>query len=140
MSNLGSRQSSILIPNGDITALRNNVASACGGGSPVTIELATNGTYTFTDAPYNLFYPTALLICGNVTIIGNNATLQRATNAPFFRLIGVENMRLLTLENVTLRDGYIDANGGAALVLVGGGAVLNNVQILNNDAIDNLTF
>jgi len=140
MSNLGSRQSSILIPNGDITALRNNVASACGGGSPVTIELTTNGTYTFTDAPYNLFYPTALLICGNVTIIGNNATLQRATNAPFFRLIGVENMRLLTLENVTLRDGYIDANGGAALVLVGGGAVLNNVQILNNDAIDNSNF
>lgn len=66
--------------------------------------------------------------------------MQRATNAPFFRLIGVENMRLLTLENVTLRDGYIDANGGAALVLVGGGAVLNNVQILNNDAIDNSNF
>jgi len=129
----------VTIANGDTTTLRTTVDSACRGGLPVIVNLAANGTYTFTSGPYNLFYPTALLICGNVTIIGNGATLERDTNGinpPLYRLIGVDGNGTLNLQNVTLQNGKIDGNGGAALLVIGGTAILHDVTILNNDATD----
>jgi hypothetical protein len=127
----------ISIVNGDVQGLRNAVASACEfNGGAVTIDLAPNGLYLFTNGPYDLFHPTALLICGAVSIRGNGATLQRDSNGPAFRLIGVTDQGWLTLDNATLRGGRMDGNGGAAVVIVGGTALLSNVLVDDNDVND----
>src|SRR5208282_1491702 len=113
-----------------VTAIKTVRAS----GVPGTINLFSNGLYTLT-APDNWEYgPNGLpQISGNITINGQGATIQRATNAPKFRFLYVSGglsyetntgdglaAGTLSLNNLTLMGGL--AKGGNAAGEAGGGA------------------
>ena len=96
-----------------------------------TIELPPNGMFQLTQAfddNYNGLPP----ITGAVTIDGNGATIERQVNQsdfPWFRILQVKRSGDLSLQDSTLRGGYV-AFGGAA-------AGIDNAGVL---ALDQVTF
>ncbi|NDJ62199.1 MAG: DUF11 domain-containing protein, partial [Chloroflexi bacterium] len=127
------------IPDGNTAAFVQAIIDAndetlCPG--PDTINLAPNGSYSFTlpgvaDADEAL--PT---ITSVITISGNSAIIQRSSMASLtFRLFTIANGGNLTLDGVTLSSGFIPGdNGGALNVLAGGTYVGSNVTFSNNQA------
>ncbi len=95
----------------------------CAAGDPAgadVIHLANNGTFTLFDAigaPYDApGYGSDLglpPITSDVTIDGNNAIIRRSNGGPAMRLFTVTSSGDLTLQDVTLRRGQSQANGGA---------------------------
>lgn len=99
--------------------------------------------------PMSEFGPTAFMINSSIEILGpmgdNGITIQRAANAPDFRLFQVQNWASLALVNLTLaggvaRGGDGASGGGGAAGL--GGAILNegsltiqNSTLMNSQAI-----
>src|SRR5690606_15051737 len=114
--------------NGDINSLIDVIEV----GGEITINLAENGEYIFTEGIFGLYAPTALpdINSGStVTINGNGATIRAAVSG--FRIFSIEG-GTLTLNDLTIRDATIDTNGGAAISNGGGFLTLNNVQLENN--------
>jgi hypothetical protein len=103
--------------------------------NPTTLCLSENSTYTLSSSYEDFFADTGLpRITTNVTIEGNSATIQRDTNSPeHFRILGVDSTGDLKLNNVTIRDGLIDDNAGAGLVIVGGNATIDGTIFVYND-------
>jgi hypothetical protein len=115
-----------------------NAANAAGGAN--TITLAPGKTFTLTSGELYI------AANDNLTIIGNNDTIQRSTagKTPDFRLFEVSAGASLTLSDMTLtggmargRDGTRGAAGGDGLgggILVEGTANLTNVTLSGNTA------
>jgi Tol biopolymer transport system component len=104
-------------------------------GVPQTLCLEANGIYTLSE-PYTYFFGDTGLppITNDITIVGNGAIIERDPTAEsHFRLLGVDSTGHLRLNDVTLRNGLLDENGGSALVNVGGIATLDNVTLMDNE-------
>ncbi|OKK01187.1 hypothetical protein [Amycolatopsis sp. CB00013] len=106
----------------DPAALVQAVADANATAEPDTLTLAANCVYTLTavaDSTWNSGLPS---IEGKLTVQGNHATIERAKDAPRFRIIS--NWGDLTLNEVTIAGGhasdgvgtnsYGDANPGGS--------------------------
>lgn len=142
---------------GECRTLRSaiNTATLCGGrGSDKeqkTVVLPADAVFTIKHTALPLLYfqhdafpildnigPTGLpLIFGDTVIQGNGATIQRAADAPDFRLLYVYNSGRLALHNLTLRNGRQlsqerDYNGGA--IRNDGTLLLDHVSLLGNKA------
>lgn len=95
-------------------------------------DVTLDGSTTF-----NAFGATGLpAITSAVTIEGNDKTIQRATAAPGFRLLSVDGGATVTLQNLTLRGGFVDQgfdNGGG--VYNGGTLTLINTTIADNQVV-----
>src|SRR5262245_10165020 len=122
------------IPDGDTAALIAAVNTVNTNNQPDTINLATGGTYTFTNvalAGSGTALPQIGLDGGNpansVTINGNGATVQRSS-AP-----GTLPIRLLAImgADTTLNDLTI-ANGNAFQDGLGGGVYGSNLTLTLN--------
>lgn len=125
----------IVISDGDVEALIEAIEDAnddCGIGDPVTIQLAANGTYTLTDDYEDFNGPTGLpAVRCTLTIVGNNATIERDTEADDFRLLALDGDGDLHLFNLILTNGVISGDGGA--ILNGSGSLsLTSVTVSNN--------
>ena len=108
------------------------IKSANASGIPSTINLVSNGDYTLTKTDNWEYGPNGLpQISGNLTINGQGATIQRASNSPDFRFFYVSGglsskyhtglpAGTLALMNLTLTGGA--ARGGNGVGQGGGGA------------------
>lgn len=121
------------IPDGDTAALIEAITCANATPDDDVIELATNGTYTFTTfdnisatplpAPYNIFTVGANAMpaiddaaaAGTLTIAGNNAALWVDVAAPNMRFFYVVPGGDLTLNALSLLLGRAEVFGGAIL-------------------------
>lgn len=108
----------------------------CIAGSPGDDEIFLSGnTYSLGKAygQYVGYADTGLpTITSLITITGNGAIIERDGGADPFRLLAVDGTGNLTLEQLTLRDGY--ATFGAALLLDTGTATLARVTLSKNEA------
>ena len=103
----------------DITA-----ANAAGGANTITLTAPTTSPYVLTAVNNTTYGATGLPIIAandNLTIVGNGDTIERSTAAgtPDFRLLCVAGGASLTLENLTLQGGMLEAqdqvNAGAGI-------------------------
>ena len=78
-------------------------ADCAAGSGADTIVLPANANVTLTSM---LDYRGLPLIGSRITIEGNEATIARQANAPFFQLMAVSNSGDLTLKQVTLSGGF----------------------------------
>jgi hypothetical protein len=115
------------------------LAAISGVGKSGTLSLAPSCTYTMTavnnTADGNDAFPD---IMGDVTIIGNAATITRpSSGAPDFRFFIVDDGGSFNLSNVTLSNGSIpieDVHGGAA-ILNRSQLTITGVTFLNNKSL-----
>jgi predicted outer membrane repeat protein len=125
------------IANGNIAGLRSAITTANGSGTPSTICLATNGTYTVTDIgnPNGSLGDSGFAaITKNITIFGNGATIQRNATV-HFRFFRVASGGTLTLNNLTLKNGFASSpTFGGAIRADSSTLILNNVQLIGNYA------
>lgn len=122
------------IPASDTTTLISSITTANGSGSPTTICLADDSTYTLTTE--NNILNGLPIITGDITIEGNNAIITRDVNAPDFHFFEVVTGAKLTLNDLTLSNGDVsgDSERGGALMNDGGETTLNNVTFDGNAA------
>ncbi|AIG76322.1 polymorphic outer membrane protein [Amycolatopsis japonica] len=122
----------------DPAALVQAVVEANATPAPDTLSLTPNCVYTLTtvaDATWNAGLPS---IHGKLTVHGNHATIERAKEAPRFRIIN--NWGDLTLDEVTIAGGhapdgvgtgsYGDANPGES-----GGGIKNWGPLTITDSV-----
>ncbi|WP_340681603.1 hypothetical protein LCL61_22955 [Amycolatopsis coloradensis] len=122
----------------DSDALVRAIAEANVTPTPDTLSLAAKCVYTLTsaaDATWNSGLPS---IEGKLTVNGNHATIERAKDAPRFRIIN--NWGDLTLDEVTIAGGhapdgvgtnsYGDANPGGS-----GGGIKNWGPLTITDSV-----
>jgi hypothetical protein len=126
-----------------------NAANKAGGSNTIVLTAPTASPYILTAVNNTTDGATGLpVISGgskkkvaadNLTIIGNGNTIGRTTvsGTPRFRLFDVASGASLTLENVTLQNGFasgmgVSADGGG--IYNQGTLVLSQVTIQNNDA------
>src|SRR6516162_9522329 len=162
-SRAGRRRSPLILePLEDRTALSNfnagtvsdlitdiNAANAAGGSNTITLTAPTTSPYVLTAVDNTTDGPTGLLVISgggmkvaadNLTIVGNGDTIERSTasGTPDFRLFDVALGAALTLNNLTLQNGYELGSGSSA---EGGGLfnqgtlVLSAVTVQSNEAI-----
>lgn len=130
-------QTTFNIPNGDITALRNAITSANGTpGTAAVINLATNGTYNFTNVLSGSPSHAVPLIANTagITINGNGSTLT-ITGGQIARFFLVLTNAKLELRGMTLQTGRLTASnhlGGA--ISNAGWLKLVNVNFRENRA------
>ena len=146
---LSASAATFTIANGDNAALINAIVACNTNAQNDTINLATNGTYTFTTADQT---PTTEVPADGITALpeierdgvgsnfhtltinGNNATLIRATGSPSFRIMRVGNTgsgALLTINNLTFANGNVPSTGDGGGILMIGTAILNNCYVRN---------
>jgi hypothetical protein len=134
---------------GDVAALIADINTANGNGQSNTINL-TKSTYTLTTINVFWYGPDGLpAIYSNLTINGNGATIQRASDADNFRLFYVSSglsglpKGNLTLNDLTLAGGVAhggdSGEGGGGLGAGGaifsqGTLALNRVTLTNDAA------
>ncbi|MDX2302792.1 MAG: IPT/TIG domain-containing protein [Microscillaceae bacterium] len=115
------------IPNGDITALRNAILGAFSNVDALdTIQLAPGGVYTLTEiyannSPNNhgaIGLPAIKRKnSGDILVIeGNGAKLERAANAPAFRLLFIDQQIEVYINNLTFENGLANNHGGGAIL------------------------
>jgi hypothetical protein len=132
------------IANGDIAGFRAAILQCNVNNQADTVNLAANGTYTFTDLAANETLnglPTILRdtsLANTVTINGNGATLVRSSgfatpNLRFLQVGVFPNDVSVIINNVNFANGNAGntADGGAILLLAGdltisGGTFSNN--------------
>ncbi len=81
------------------------------------------------------------VIASNITINGNNATIERSSagGTLYFRIFSVNPNRTLTLNNVTIRNGRTPDGGGSASGMGGGIASFGTVVVNNSTISGNRT-
>ncbi len=118
-------------------------AGGCRAGSGAdTLVLAAGSTHTLTTVQDTRFGPTGLpLVESKITIGGNNATIQRGTGAPFFRLLAVSEAGVLNLQDLTLKGGQAfdgssrdPSSNGGGVANYGGTLTLTNCTVTGNRA------
>jgi hypothetical protein len=127
--------------------LISDIHLANGDGQVDTITLQSGTTFTFTSPSNGTDGGNALpQVTGNITIAGNNDTLQASISNPGlvtlfgggFRLFDVASGGSLTLQNLTLAGGVVGgpfttAKGGA--IYSSGTLTLSSVTVQNNEAV-----
>src|SRR6516225_9239015 len=115
-----------------------NLANAAGGANTITLTAPSSSPYTLTAVDNTTDGATGLPVIAagdNLTIVGNGGTIARSTasGTPAFRLLDVATAATLTLQGLTLNNGWaqgaqgaFDQEGGAGqggAILVAGGAI-----------------
>lgn len=119
------------VPAGNVTALVNALNQA-NANVDLSIICLTNSTYTLTTAQAAL---TGLpLITTPIEIRGDNATITRSASAPQMRIIQVTSSGNLTLRDLTITGGLIDAADGGGVYNVGGRVSVVNTQFSGHSA------
>ncbi len=124
------------VPDGDTDLLVTIINMANNSNKRDRICLAENGAYYPTSATDNTLGASAFpAITGDVTIVGNSATIRR-TGEGAFRFFIMDGEGSLTLEDLTLRNGLVTGgvDGGAVLVRGSGDFTARNVQFQDNTA------
>jgi uncharacterized repeat protein (TIGR01451 family) len=135
------------INDGDVAAFIAAINASNANDEPDTINLAVNGTYTFTAAVDPVFGGSALPAIVSthsdasdvITINGNGSTLTRSTAAGtpafrFFRVNGSVTAATLNLNDLTVTNGDAGSNRGGAALLTGGNAAFTNCTLSGNRA------
>jgi hypothetical protein len=106
-----SRAATFIIPDGDVAGLKNAINTSNSNGATDTIELATNGTYTLltSDNVVDGLPPITADGGKELTIQGHNSILQRsvAPGTPDFRILEIGQDALVTISDLTIRNGHI---------------------------------
>jgi predicted outer membrane repeat protein len=113
------------------SSLISAIVSANSASTPSTICLS-GGTYSLTAVNNSDESPNGLpSITKNITIIGNNSVIERATSAPQFRIFRVASNGRLSLNNLTVRGGHAGSLSGGGIRNLGI-LELNTVIVENN--------
>jgi hypothetical protein len=113
------------------SSLISALVSANSASTPSTICLG-GGIYTLTAVNNSDESPNGLpSITKNITIIGNNSVIERATSAPQFRIFRVASNGRLSLNNLTIRGGHAGSLSGGGVRNLGI-LELNTVIVENN--------
>jgi uncharacterized repeat protein (TIGR01451 family) len=110
------------------------LAAISAGESSGTIELDGRCTYLLNGPSHYWYGGSGAFIFNARQLNGNGATIQRANNAPPFRLLGVEVEAGITIRNLTFRNGFVGARGGG--LIANRTATLENVTFIGNRAGD----
>jgi uncharacterized repeat protein (TIGR01451 family) len=114
-----------------------NMANASGTPSTIALQGNVSPNYIFS-AQYPDNGGSALpTITGDITIVGNNNIIERASGSPAFRLFDVFFKGSLTLQNLTLEGGLAQGTGPAAeggAIFSSGTLKLSGVAVQNNVA------
>ena len=124
------------VPAGDAPALIEAITCANAKAANDVINL-TNSTYTLTlQSAFEVGLPPIVTAAtgGTLTINGNGATIQRssAVGIPNFHLFSVNTGANLTLDRVTLANGYAQVGGA---IFSDGMLTITNSTIRNNYAL-----
>jgi hypothetical protein len=103
-----------------------HAANQAGGSNTITLTAATTAPYVLTAVDNSTNGANGLPVIAandNLTIVGNGDAIERSTasGTPAFRLMDVASGGSLTLENLTLENGYVYGPGARA----DGGALYN---------------
>jgi hypothetical protein len=124
------------IANGDLTALKNAIATANSNGEDDIIELAANGSYVLADVDSGYDgLPTVMPDGGKaLTIHGNGSLLQRSTasGTAQFRILDIEFGGNVTISDLGIANGITDYGGA---IYNRGTLALNNCTFNNNSAL-----
>jgi hypothetical protein len=118
-------------PAADVTCLITSIHMANANGDSDTIQLAS-GTYSLIGVDNVINGPNGLpSITTPITIVGAGAestAIQRAADAPPFRILHVVAAGALTLDSLTIRNGLLPEGEGGAIE---GGGIRNSGGTLN---------
>src|SRR5919109_1570538 len=122
---------------GDVACLIEAITQANSTGVATTITLEA-GTYTLTAVNNTTNGPNGLpSITSTLTIQGAAAdatVIERDTSAPFFRLVHVAATGTLTLERLTLRQGFLGGSGQGGGIFNAGILTLTDCTLTDNAA------
>ena len=124
-----ARAATIAVDNADCTlieAIRNansdstNGDNGCAAGSGAdTIRLPAGSTVTLTQslneltAPFGNSFTGLPLVTSTITIEGNGSTVTRDASAPEFRILRIASGGNLTIQRLTVSNGFLPAMGSA---------------------------
>ena len=123
----------------DTSELINTINLANSTTEPDTINLSLNSTYELTTSNNdNGTYSKSGLpvVTSEMVINGNGSTISR-NSVEKFRILAVETtMGKLTLNNITIKDGFSEhpAYGGGGILNLNGTLIINESIISNNNA------
>jgi len=125
----------------DTVGLINSINSANSNSEADTINLATGSTYTLTSINNVTYSNNGLpVITSEIVINGYGSTIARNSTEKF-RILSVTSQGNLTINNLTIRDGYNTDSGsnygGGGILNLEGSVTLNYSNILNNEAESN---
>jgi len=133
----GGSGGSFYAPASTVDQLIADINYANNAGGTITITLAPNTTFDLIKANNTTNGANGLPVIGgtsavNLHILANGDTIGRAgtTSTKAFRLFDVAQGASLTLDNVTLRNGYASGSGTAGI----GGAIYNQGTLIINDS------
>ena len=119
---------------GDVAGLIAAINTANGNGEADTINLAAGGTYTLTVADNG---DNGLpVITSEITINGNGATIARssAVGTPNFRIFRVAADGNLTLNDLTVENGFASLSNGGGISNDEGTLTITNSTLASNRA------
>jgi hypothetical protein len=115
-------------------------ANTAGGANTISLTAPTTSPYVLTAMNNGDNGLPVIVADDNLTIVGNGDTIERSTasGTPVFRLLDVASGGSLTLGNLTLQDGEVQAVGplgGGGAIYSQGTLVLNGVTLQDNIAV-----
>lgn len=122
------------IADGDVAALISAIQTANGNAEVNTINLAADGDYVLDSVVFGSD-PTGLpRMEGELLINGNGATLRRSPDGatPNFRNLLVGAAAVVTISDLTVRDGFTTGFGGG--ISSAGTLTLDRCQVLDNQS------
>jgi hypothetical protein len=129
------------VPAGDTTALISAIEAANAMGDLDVICLANHSTYTLTQPIFTDQWGGQSGLPGvnsPIVLIGNGATLQRAPNAPRFRILYISPNGSLDAQHITITGGRT-FDGGEDYNMAGGGLMNQGILKLRDATISNNT-
>ncbi len=123
----------VLVPSGMTEALAAEIETANQSGEATVICLEDDGDYPVNEQYGSISGLPSLL--GNITLEGNNAMIRRGLGAPPFRLLHIGSGQA-NLRNLTLTNGFANAEQGGALLIEDAAVTLEAVQFVGNRAAD----
>jgi uncharacterized repeat protein (TIGR01451 family)/uncharacterized delta-60 repeat protein len=104
------------------------------GESSGAINLDGNCKYVLTQPSHSWEGGSGAFIFSATQLNGNGATIERAADAPQFRLLGVQVEAGITIRDLTLRNGNVSKRGGG--LIANRKVTLENVRFVGNHADD----
>ena len=110
------------------------VGNCIAGNGADRITFERNGIYTFLYA--HEAYDALPLITTEIEIVGRSGgvnVLQRGSNANFpFRILNIGDTGILSLNNITIQNGFLEDENGGGIYNVGTLTLLNNSAVERN--------